>query len=80
MAHMYEESIRAEFPHQTDVFSRAGALKQAATLESVLEAVPADPEARWLEVACGAGMIGRSEGAERRLALINMVFRWRRPS
>lgn len=57
---MYEESIREEFTHQTDVFSRAGALKQAATLGAVLEAVPVGPEARWLEVACGAAMVGRA--------------------
>lgn len=57
---MYEESIRAEFTDQTDVFSRAAALRQTATLGAVLEAVPADPEARWLEVACGASMVGRA--------------------
>lgn len=57
---MYEDSIRSEFTHQTDTFSRAGALKQAEILGAVLEAVAADPEARWLEVACGAAMIGRA--------------------
>jgi SAM-dependent methyltransferase len=57
---MQEESIRAEFSGQTEVFSRAAALRQAATLGAVLEAVPADPEARWLEVACGAAMVGRA--------------------
>ncbi|MFL5874252.1 MAG: class I SAM-dependent methyltransferase [Solirubrobacterales bacterium] len=61
---MYEDSIREEFTQQTDVFSRAGALKQAATLGAVLEAVPADPEARWLEVACGAAMVGRALAPE----------------
>lgn len=57
---MYEDSIRREFTDQTEVFSRAGALKQEAILGAVLEAVPADPEARWLEVACGAAMVGRA--------------------
>lgn len=57
---MYEDSIREEFAHQTDVFSRAWALKQDAILGAVLGAVPADPEARWLEVACGAAMVGRA--------------------
>lgn len=57
---MYEDSIRGEFAHQTDVFSRAGALKQDAILGAVLGAVPADPGARWLEVACGAAMVGRA--------------------
>jgi SAM-dependent methyltransferase len=57
---MYEDSIRAEFTEQTEVFSRAAALKQAEVLGAVLEAVPADPGARWLEVACGAAMVARS--------------------
>jgi SAM-dependent methyltransferase len=57
---MYEESIRAEFANQTEVFSRAGELKQDAILGAVLEAIPADPESRWLEVACGAAMVGRA--------------------
>jgi SAM-dependent methyltransferase len=60
MAGMYEESIRAEFTPQTEVFSRAGALRQAAVLGAVLDAIPLDPRARWLEVACGAAMVGRS--------------------
>jgi SAM-dependent methyltransferase len=57
---MYEESIRAEFAEQTDAFSGARELQQDAILGAVLEAVPADPRARWLEVACGAAMVGRS--------------------
>ena len=56
---MYEESIRAEFTHQTDTFARAGALKAAQTLGALVELAPADPEARWLEVACGPAMVGR---------------------
>jgi SAM-dependent methyltransferase len=57
---MYEESIREEFTHQTDTFARAEGLKGAAILGAVVELVPADPEARWLEVACGPAMIGRA--------------------
>jgi len=57
---MYEESIRAEFAEQADTFARAGELQQDAILGAVLAAVPVDPEARWLEVACGASMVGRS--------------------
>ncbi|HEY2717428.1 MAG TPA: class I SAM-dependent methyltransferase [Solirubrobacterales bacterium] len=57
---MYEDSIREEFTHQTDVFARAGALKGAQVLGALVDLVPADPEARWLEVACGPSMVGRA--------------------
>jgi len=56
---MYEESVREEFTHQTETFARAGALKAAATLGALVSLVPADPAARWLEVACGPSMVGR---------------------
>ena len=59
MSGMYERSIREEFTHQTDTFARAGALKAAETLGALVELAPPDPEARWLEVACGPAMVGR---------------------
>ncbi len=60
MGDMYEDSIREEFTHQTDVFARAGALKGAEVLGALLDLVPTDPGARWLEVACGPSMVGRA--------------------
>ncbi|HEY1853207.1 MAG TPA: class I SAM-dependent methyltransferase [Solirubrobacterales bacterium] len=56
---MYEESIRDEFTHQTDAFARAGALRVEEALGALVALAPADPEARWLEVACGPSMVGR---------------------
>ena len=56
---MYEDSIRDEFTHQTDTFARAEALRGAAALGALVELAPADPAARWLEVACGPAMVGR---------------------
>jgi SAM-dependent methyltransferase len=56
---VYEESIRDEFTHQTDAFARAEALKVEETLGALVALAPADPEARWLEVACGPSMVGR---------------------
>jgi SAM-dependent methyltransferase len=61
---MYEESVRAEFTHQTDAFASAGALKAAETLGALVELVPPDPDARWLEVACGPSMVGRAFAAK----------------
>lgn len=57
---MYEDSVRDEFTHQTDTFARAGALKAEATLGALVDLVPSDPAARWLEVACGPAMVGRA--------------------
>jgi SAM-dependent methyltransferase len=60
MGPMYERSIRDEFTHQTDTFARAPALRSAAALGALVELVPADPGARWLEVACGPSAVGRA--------------------
>jgi SAM-dependent methyltransferase len=57
---MYEESVREEFAQQADTFARAGALKGAETLGALVELVPPDPNASWLEVACGPSMVGRA--------------------
>jgi SAM-dependent methyltransferase len=60
---MYEESIRDEFTHQTDSFARSAVMTMAETLDAVVEVVPADPEARWLETACGPAAVGRAVAA-----------------
>lgn len=57
---MYEESIRSEFTHQTESFARNEVAKMAETLGSLVELVPEDRDARWLEVACGPGAITRA--------------------
>jgi SAM-dependent methyltransferase len=64
MAGMYERSVREEFTRQSETFARAGALKAAETLGALIELVPPDPEARWLEVACGPAMVGRALAAK----------------
>ncbi|HEV2726790.1 MAG TPA: class I SAM-dependent methyltransferase [Solirubrobacterales bacterium] len=56
---MNDDSIRAEFSQQTETFATAPALRTAAVLGELVELAPADSEARWLEVACGPGMISR---------------------
>jgi SAM-dependent methyltransferase len=57
---MYEDSIREEFTHQTDSFATSAAMSGADTLGALVELVPADPEARWLETACGPGLVARA--------------------
>lgn len=57
---MYEESIRAEFTHQSESFARNEVATKAETLGALVELVPEDPRASWLEVACGPAAISRA--------------------
>jgi SAM-dependent methyltransferase len=57
---MYEESIRAEFTHQTESFARNEVTTKAETLGALVELVPEDPAANWLEVACGPAAISQA--------------------
>jgi SAM-dependent methyltransferase len=57
---MHEDSIRDEFTHQTETFARAPAMLSAEALGTIVELVPPDSGARWLEVACGPAAIGRT--------------------
>lgn len=61
---MYEESIRAEFTHQTESFARNRVATAAETLDVVVDLVPEDREASWLEVACGPAVIARALAAK----------------
>ncbi|MGN6275604.1 MAG: class I SAM-dependent methyltransferase [Solirubrobacterales bacterium] len=61
---MYEESIRAEFTHQTESFARNRIATAAETLDVVVDLVPEDREASWLEVACGPAVISRALAAK----------------
>jgi hypothetical protein len=57
MAPMYEESIRDEFAGQSDSFADSPAMSAAETLGVLVDLAPADASARWLETACGPGLI-----------------------
>jgi SAM-dependent methyltransferase len=59
-ADAHSGAIRDEFAHQADSFARSAAMSLAETLDAVVELVPADSEARWVEVACGPGLIARA--------------------
>jgi SAM-dependent methyltransferase len=60
---MYEDSIRAEFTHQSQSFAASPAMSSAQTLGVLAELVPAEPKARWLDVACGPGVVSRAVAA-----------------
>ncbi|HTR73738.1 MAG TPA: class I SAM-dependent methyltransferase [Solirubrobacterales bacterium] len=53
-------AIRDEFAHQAESFARSPTMSLAETLDVVVDLVPVDPAARWVEVACGPGLIARA--------------------
>lgn len=53
-------SIRDEFAHQADSFAANPVASLQETLDAVVELVPADATASWLEVACGPAAISRA--------------------
>jgi SAM-dependent methyltransferase len=57
---MYEDSIREEFTHQSGSFGKAAVMTSAETLGALVGLVPADAGARWLESACGTGLVSRA--------------------
>lgn len=57
---MYEDSIREEFTHQSRSFGKAAVMTSAETLGALVELVPVDANARWLEPACGTGLVARA--------------------
>ncbi len=56
----HSNSIRDEFAHQADAFASSPTMSLAETLGVVIDLVPADPDARWAEIACGPGLIARA--------------------
>lgn len=53
-------AIVAEFTRQADAFARAAVYHLAPTLESLLAVLPLSEEGRWLDVACGPGIVTRA--------------------
>lgn len=58
-ADAHSTQVRDEFAHQADSFARSPTMSLAETLGVLVDLVPEDPEARWIEVACGPGLIAR---------------------
>jgi SAM-dependent methyltransferase len=57
---VYENSIREEFTHQSASFGKAAVMTSAVTLGALVELAPEDASARWLESACGTGLVSRA--------------------
>jgi SAM-dependent methyltransferase len=57
---MHRDVVVNEFSHQSRTFDRAAVMSSAETLGALLDMVPAGAEGRWLEVACGTGVVARA--------------------
>lgn len=57
---MHEDALREEFTRQAMSFGRSEALTSAQTLGALVELVPEDPRAQWIDVACGPGVVTRA--------------------
>jgi SAM-dependent methyltransferase len=56
----HSTSIRDEFAFQAESFARSPTMSLAETLDVVVDLVPEDGAARWVEIACGPGLIARA--------------------
>lgn len=60
---MHRDAIVEEFTHQSAAFNASPVHRSAETLATLIDLIPAAPDQRWLEVACGPGLIARSLAA-----------------
>lgn len=57
---MHEERIREEFSHQSPTFDTAPVMSAAATLDALVEIAAPAAGGRWVELACGTGLVSRA--------------------
>ncbi len=60
MAVMHDSVVVGEFSHQAEAFDRAPVMNAAETLGALIELTPEGGGGRWLEVACGTGIVSRA--------------------
>jgi SAM-dependent methyltransferase len=56
---VHEDPVRSEFTFQSESFARTFAADPGGTLAALLEMTPAEAGSRWLDVACGPGIVAR---------------------
>jgi SAM-dependent methyltransferase len=56
---MQDEEIVAEFTHQAETFNTSIAARDVPTLEEIMRLAAPQADERWLEVACGPGILSR---------------------
>lgn len=57
---MYEDSIRAEFTHQSRSFGASPAMTSAEMLGALMELIPEGGGGEWIDLACGPGIVSRA--------------------
>ncbi len=57
------DTVVREFTHQSESFNAAPAMRSADTLGRLLELIPAASGERWLDAACGPGLVARGLAA-----------------
>jgi SAM-dependent methyltransferase len=60
---MQDEKVIAEFTHQAESFNAAGAFRAAEILDDLVRLAAPEPHQRWLDVACGPGVVTRQLAA-----------------
>jgi SAM-dependent methyltransferase len=57
---MHDQTIRAEFTHQAESFNTAPVANAQPALAALVRFAAPGPDERWLEAACGPGLIARA--------------------
>jgi SAM-dependent methyltransferase len=57
---MHDESLVGEFSHQAESFNRSQAANAPETLAALVDLADPRPGERWLEAACGPGVVARA--------------------
>ena len=57
---MFEETLVDEFTRQAHSFNETPAMSSTETLASLIDALPLAADQRWLDVACGPGLVTRA--------------------
>lgn len=57
---MYRDEVVREFTHQAVSFNASPAMRSEGSLGRLIELVPAAAGERWLEAACGPGLVARA--------------------
>jgi len=60
---MEPDQVVREFTHQSESFNVAPVMRSADTLGRLVDLIPAAPGARWLDAACGPGLVARGLAA-----------------
>jgi len=77
------DTVVREFTHQSESFNAAPAMRSADTLGRLLDLIPAAAGERWLDAACGPGLVarglaprvGRVEGVDVTPAMVALAGR-----